>query len=67
MVGGRARERSFLMTEQLALDEILRDAAAIHGDHGPICPWSEMMNELGEILLPTAGFTKEQDMEIVVL
>lgn len=67
VVGGSAREGPFLVTEQLALHEILRDAAAIHGDYRAASPWPEMVDELGEVFLATASFAEEQHVKIVVL
>ncbi len=67
MVGGSTREGPFLVTEQLALDEIFRDAAAIHSDHGSARPRTEVMDEFCEVFLTAAGFAEEQNVKIVVL
>jgi hypothetical protein len=67
VVAGRSGERTFLVTEQLALDEILRDTATVYRDYRATRSWAKMVNELSEMLLTATGLAVQQNVEVIVL
>src|SRR6202023_832610 len=50
-----AREGAFLMTEQFAGDQFLRQSSAIHFDQGSICTWRAAMNRVRHQLFSGSG------------
>src|SRR5262249_19569325 len=58
---GRPGERTPLVTEQLALEERLRDRRAVDRDERAALALAQLMNRAGEQLLPRPGLAEEQD------
>lgn len=67
MVGSSSGERTLAVAEQLAFHEVFRDAAAVHRHQRTGGPRTEVMEELGEVLLAAAGLAQQQKVKIVVL
>jgi hypothetical protein len=57
---GRAGEGPLLVTEELAVDERVRNGSAIDLDERAVAPRRELMDGVGQNLLAHAGFAQEQ-------
>ena len=57
-------ERSFLVPEQFALDQLFRDGAAVHHNQRLGCAQALRMDRSRHQLLPGPGFAGHQDREI---
>ena len=60
LVADRAREGPAKMAEELALEQMLRDRAAIHGEENAIPPLTEMVDRAGDDLLTHAALASDQ-------
>ena len=60
----RAGEGSLGVTEQLALDEVLRDRAAVDHDEGPLAPWRGVVDGPRDELLARARLAVDEDRRL---
>ncbi len=58
---GRAGERALLVPEQLARDQLLRDAAAVHRDVRAVRALGAFVDHAGEQVLARAGLAEDED------
>ena len=61
---GGAGEGAFLMAEQFALDEVVRDRRHVDGDEGPFLALAVIVQRAGDQLLARAGLAVDQHGEV---
>src|SRR5262249_27747761 len=59
-----ARERTFLVAEQLGADQRLRDGRTIHADEGVLGPGGPLVDRPGDELLAGARLARDQDRRL---
>jgi hypothetical protein len=57
---GGVREGALLVSEQLALEQLVGDRGAVHVDEWRLTPWSVVVNRTCHELLTRAGLASEQ-------
>src|SRR5258708_7233966 len=62
----RIGEGSLLVAEQLALEEVGRDAGAVDRDHGLTATAAAGMNRFGQIILAGPALAEDQDADVMV-
>ncbi len=63
---GRAGEGAFLVTEELALEQRLRNGRAVEAQERAALALRALVNRLGEHLLADAGFAQEEDRNVAL-
>ena len=64
--GDRAGEDAFLVAEQLALEQVGGNRAAVDGDEGPLAARAEIVDGARGDFLAGAGFAEHQNGGIVI-
>jgi hypothetical protein len=64
--GVRARESTLGMSEQLALEQVLRDSTAVNRDEGGTGATTGLMNSASDKFFASSTFTRDKDGAIGV-
>ena len=64
LVGRRSRERAFRVSEQLRLDEVLRERRTVDLHHRLLRTQAPEVNRVGDELLSGAGFAGDEDVRV---
>ncbi|MNO80588.1 hypothetical protein D3C76_718000 [compost metagenome] len=57
-------ERAFLITEQLAFEQRLRQASAVHHHQGAVCSGAAHVHRTGEQFFTATGLTLQQHRDL---